>query len=142
MKEQWCIPPQANAAFVCRKEAILALYTQPEDPQRPLVCMDEVPKQLISDVQPPLPAQEEQPKWVDYEYKRHGVANLFMFFEPFAGRRHVKVTDTRTRRDWAQAMQELSDEIYPAADKIIVVLDNLNTHTPAAFYLAFAPQGA
>ena len=123
-------------------EDILALYTQPEDPQRPLVCMDEVPKQLISDVRHPLSAQEDQPKRVDYEYERHGVANLFMFIEPFAGRRHVKVTDTRTRLDWAQAMRELSDEIFPDAEKIIVVLDNLNTHTPAAFYLAFEPEEA
>jgi hypothetical protein len=123
-------------------EDTLALYTQPEDPQRPLVCMDEVPKQLISDVRPPLPAQEEQPKRVDYEYERHGVANLFMFFAPLLGRRHVKVTATRTRVDWAHAMRELSDEIFPDAEKIIVVLDNLNTHTPAAFYLAFAPEEA
>ena len=101
--------------------------------------MDEVPKQLLSDIRHPLPAQEDQPKRFDYEYKRHGVANLFMFFEPFTGQRHVKVTDTRTRLDWAQAMRELSDEIHTDAEKIIVVLDNLNTHTLAAFYLAFEP---
>ena len=123
-------------------EDLLTLYTQPEDPQRPLVCMDEVPKQLISDVRDPLPAQPEQPLRIDYEYKRNGVANLFMFFEPFQGQRHVKVTDTRTRLDWAKAMRELSDEIHPEAEKIIVVLDNLNTHTPAAFYLAFEPDEA
>ena len=123
-------------------EDLLTLYTQPEDPQRPLVCMDEVPKQLISDVRDPLPAQPEQPLRVDFEYKRNGVANLFMFFEPFQGQRHVKVTDTRTRLDWAKAMRELSDEIHPEAEKIIVVLDNLNTHTPAAFYLAFEPDEA
>ena len=76
-------------------EDILALYTQPEDPQRPLVCMDEVPKQLISDVRHPLPAQDDQPKRFDYEYERHGVANLIMFFVLFTGRHHVKVTDTR-----------------------------------------------
>jgi transposase len=123
-------------------EDILALYTQPEDPQRPLVCMDEVPKQLISDVRAPIPAQPEQPLRVDYEYQRNGVANLFMFFEPFQGQRHVKVTNTRTRLDWAEAMRELSDEIHPEAEKIVVVLDNLNTHTPAAFYLAFEPEEA
>jgi len=123
-------------------EDILALYTQPEDPQRPLVCMDEVPKQLISDVRAPIPAQPEQPLRVDYEYQRNGVANLFMFFEPFRGQRHVKVTDTRTRLDWAEAMRELSDDIHPEAEKIAVVLDNLNTHTPAAFYLAFEPDEA
>jgi hypothetical protein len=123
-------------------EDILALYTQPEDPKRPLVCMDEVPKQLLSDVRTPIPAQPGQPARVDYEYQRNGVANLFMFFEPFRGQRHVKVTDTRTRVDWAQAMKMLSDEIHPEAEKIIVVLDNLNTHTPAAFYLAFEPEEA
>jgi len=123
-------------------EDLLTLYTQPEDPQRPLVCMDEVPKQLISDVRDPLPAQPEQPLRVDYEYKRNGVANLFMFFEPFSGQRHVKVTEKRTRLDWAEAMRELSDEIHPQAERIVVVLDNLNTHTPAAFYLAFEPDEA
>jgi hypothetical protein len=123
-------------------EDILALYTQPEDPKRPLVCMDEVPKQLLSDVRPSIPGQPGQPARVDYEYQRNGIANLFMFFEPFRGQRHVKVTDTRTRVDWAQAMKMLSDEIHPEAEKIIVVLDNLNTHTPAAFYLAFEPEEA
>jgi len=123
-------------------EDILALYIQPEDPKRPLVCMDEVPKQLLSDVRDPIPAQPEQPLRVDYEYQRNGVANLFMFLEPFRGQRHVKVTDTRTRLDWAEAMKELSDEIHPEAEKIVVVLDNLNTHTPAAFYLAFEPEEA
>lgn len=142
MKEQWCIPPDANAAFVCQMEDILARYTQPEDPKRPLVCMDEVPKQLLCDVRPSIPAQSGQPARVDYEYQRNGVANLFMFFEPFRGQRHVKVTATRTRADWAEAMKMLSDEIHPQAEKIIVVLDNLNTHTPAAFYLAFEPEEA
>ena len=123
-------------------EDLLALYTQPEDPKRPLVCMDEVPKQLISDVRAPIPAQPGQPERVDYAYQRNGVANLFMFFEPFRGKRHVRVTDTRTRIDWAEAMRELSDEIHPEAEQIVVVLDNLNTHTPAAFYLAFEPEEA
>jgi transposase len=123
-------------------EDILALYTQPEDPNRPLVCMDEVPKQLISDVREPIRARPGQPLRVDYEYQRNGVANVFMFFEPLRGQRHVKVTHTRTRLDWAEAMRELSDEIHPEAEKIIVVLDNLNTHTPSAFYLAFEPEEA
>lgn len=123
-------------------EDLLTLYTQPADPQRPLVCMDEVPKQLLAEVRDPLPAQPGQPARVDYEYQRHGVANLFMFFQPFGGQRHVQVTETRTRLDWAAAMRVLSDEIHPEAEKIIVVLDNLNTHTPAAFYLAFEPEEA
>ena len=123
-------------------EDILALYTQPEDPKRPLVCMDEVPKQLLADVRTPIAAQAGQPRRVDYEYQRNGTANLFMFFEPLRGQRHIQVSDTRTRVDWAQAMKILSDEIHPQAEKIIVVLDNLNTHTPAAFYLAFEPEEA
>jgi transposase len=123
-------------------EDILALYTQPEDPKRPLVCMDEVPKQLLSDVRDPIPVQPERPRRVDYEYQRNGTANLFMFFEPFRGQRQVKVTNTRTRVDWAKAMKELSDEIHPEAEKIIVILDNLNIHTPAAFYLVFEPEEA
>lgn len=123
-------------------EDILEVYTQPADPDRPLVCMDEVPKQLLSDVRESIAVQPGQPERFDYEYQRQGVANLFMFFEPFRGQRHVKVTDTRTRLDWAEAMRDLSDEIHPEAEKIIVVLDNLNTHTPAAFYLAFEPDEA
>lgn len=123
-------------------EDLLALYTQPVDPQRPLVCMDEVPKQLLADMRDPLPAKPGQPQRVDYEYRRQGVANLFMFFEPLRGQRHVQVSETRTRLDWAEAMRMLSDEVHPRAEKIIVVLDNLNTHTPAAFYLAFEPEEA
>lgn len=118
------------------------LYTRPVDPKHPLVCMDEVPKQLLSNILDPIPAQPGQPERIDYEYQRKGTANLFMFFEPFLGQRYIQVTDTRTRSDWAEAMRVLSDEINPEAEKIIVVLDNLNTHTPAAFYLAFDPDEA
>jgi transposase len=120
----------------------LDLYTRPVDPKHPLVCMDEVPKQLLSNIRDPIPAQPGQPERIDYEYQRKGTANLFMFFEPFLGQRYIQVTDTRTRSDWAEAMKVLSDEINPEAEKIIVVLDNLNTHTPAAFYLAFDPDEA
>jgi transposase len=120
----------------------LDLYTRPVDPKHPLVCMDEVPKQLLSNIRDPIPAQPGQPERIDYEYQRKGTANLFMFFEPFLGQRYIQVTDNRTRSDWAEAMRVLSDEINPEAEKIIVVLDNLNTHTPAAFYLAFDPDEA
>ena len=123
-------------------EDILSIYTQPADPKRPLVCMDEVPKQLISDVRDPIPAQAAQPKRFDYQYERLGFANLFMFFEPLTGQRHVRVTDTRTRLDWAHATRELSNEIHPDAKQTVVVLDNLNTHTPASFYLALEPEEA
>jgi len=123
-------------------EDVLEVYTQPYDSKRPQICMDETNKQLLEDVQSPLPTQPGQAARVDYEYERQGVANLFMFFEPLAGKRHVKVTERRTQTDWAQAMRELSDIHYPTAEKIIVVLDNLNTHTPASFYTAFAAEEA
>jgi hypothetical protein len=142
LKEEWCIPAKANAEYVCCMEDVLELYQQPYDAKRPLVCMDETTKQLLSEVNEPLPARPGLPERFDYEYKREGVANLFMFFEPFQGHRHVKVTDHRTRRDWAEAMRELSDIGYPEAEKIIVVLDNLNTHGPASFYEAFPPEEA
>ena len=123
-------------------EDVLEVYIQPNDSKCPQVCMDETSKQLLADVQEPLPVQPGQPQRVDYEYKREGVADLFMFFEPLAGKRYVKVTDQRTRKDWAIAMQELSDGIYPQAEKIVIVMDNLNTHSSASFYETFEPDEA
>lgn len=123
-------------------EDVLEVYTQPYDPKRPQVCMDETSKQLLADVQEPLAMQPGQPERYDYEYKREGVANLFMFVEPLAGKRQVKVTEHRTKLDWAEAMRELADVHYPEAEKIVVVLDNLNTHSPASFYEAFEPDEA
>jgi transposase len=104
--------------------------------------MDEMPKQLLAETREPLSSEPSQPRRVDYEYEREGVANLFMLFEPLAGKRYVETTDQRTRQDWAEVMRKLSDELYPEADKIVVVLDNLNTHTPASFYVAFEPEEA
>lgn len=123
-------------------EDVLEVYTQPYDPNRPQVCMDETSKQLLSDLRQPLPVQAGQPERIDYEYQREGVADLFMFFEPLAAKRFVKVTDQRTRQDWAQAMKELADEKYPQAEKIVIVMDNLNTHSPASFYETFEPEEA
>ena len=123
-------------------EDILEVYTWPHNPKRPLVCMDETCKQIVSDVRPPLPTNYRRAKRVDYEYQREGVVNLFMFFEPLAGNRQVKITAQRTRKDWANAMRELSDIQDPQAEKIVVVLDNLNTHLPASFYEAFQPEEA
>jgi len=123
-------------------EDVLEVYTQPYDPKRPQVCMDETSKQLLSDLRHPLPVQAGQPERIDYEYQREGVADLFMFFEPLAAKRFVKVTDQRTRKDWAQAMKELADEKYPQAEKIVIVMDNLNTHSPASFYETFEPEEA
>lgn len=104
--------------------------------------MDETTKQLVADILEPIPAQPGQTERIDYEYKREGVADLFMFCEPLAGKRFVKVTDQRTRKDWAEAMRDLSDRIYPQAEKIVIVMDNLNTHSPASFYATFEPEEA
>jgi hypothetical protein len=123
-------------------EDVLDVYTQAYDPKRPQVCMDETSKQLLDNVQEPLPMQPGQPVRYDYEYEREGVANPFILVEPLMGRRRIKVTDHRTRKDWAQAMRELSNVDYPEADVIVVVLDNLNTHSPASFYEAFEPEEA
>jgi len=127
---------------VCNLEDILEVYQQPYDPKRPVVCLDEMPKQLLRDSREPLPMQSGNPEKVDYKYQRRGVANLLMIFEPLAGKRHIEITDQRRRVEWAEVMRMVSDELYPEAEKIVMVLDNLNTHVPAAFYLAFEPQEA
>ena len=123
-------------------EDVLEVYKRPDDPKRPLVCIDEMPKQLLMDTREPLPMRPGDPERFDYEYKRGGVADLFMLFEPLAGKRHIEITDQRRRVEWAEVMRIVSDELYPDAEKIVVVLDNLNTHVGAAFYLAFEPQEA
>jgi transposase len=123
-------------------EDVLATYQRPRDPARPVICMDETSKQLVGETRIALPVAPGQPRREDYEYERHGVANLFLFSEPLTGWREVQVTERRTRTDWAVAMRELSDRHYPAAERITVVLDNLNTHGPASFYEAFAPEEA
>ena len=138
----WCIPPKANAAFVCQLEDVLEVYKLPDDPKRPLICMDEMPKQLLADKQDSFPCQAGQPARQDYGYERHGVADLFMLFEPLAGKRFVEVTEKRRKVEWATVMKQLSDVLYPQAEKIMVVLDNLNTHTPSAFYENFEPEEA
>jgi hypothetical protein len=123
-------------------EDVLAVYTRPYDPKRPRVCMDEVSKQLPREVRPPVPAQPGQPARVDYEYERGGVVNLFLFCAPLAGRRWVDVTEHRTKADWAYQIRDLVDVRYPEAEVIVLVMDNLNTHTPAALYEVFPPAEA
>jgi hypothetical protein len=123
-------------------EDVLEVYTRPYDPRRPQVCMDETSKQLLKEPRPALPAEPGRPARVDYEYERGGVANLFLFCEPLGGRRWVSVTDHRTKVDWARAIKDLVDVRYPDADRIVLVMDNLNTHTPASLYEAFEPAEA
>jgi hypothetical protein len=136
------IPPQANAEFVCAMEDVLEVYMRPYDPQRPQVCIDETSKQLVADTRQPIPAAPGRPRRVDYEYERHGTANLFMVFEPLAGRRRVKVTERRTAVDFAHLLRDVVDVHYPQAEHIVLVMDNLNTHKPASLYEAFAPTEA
>jgi DDE superfamily endonuclease len=123
-------------------EDVLEVYKRPYDPQRPVVCLDETSKQLIGEVRTPVPAAPGQVARYDCEYVRHGVANLFMLFEPLAGQRDVEVTERRTKKDYAQCLRKLSDQMYPEAEVIVVVQDNLNTHSPASLYEAFAPAEA
>ena len=123
-------------------EDVLDLYAEPDDPQRPRICFDECPYQLLSEVQQPLSAQTGQLLRYDYEYKREGTCNLFMFVQPATGWRHVEVTERRTKPDFAQCMKDLVDRYFPNVAVIRVVLDNLNTHTPAALYEAFEPVEA
>ncbi len=123
-------------------EDVLDVYKQPYDPKRPLVCIDEMPKQLLMDTREPLMIRPGKPERFDYEYMRGGLADLFMLLEPLAGKRHIEITDHRRRVEWAEVMRIVSDELYPDAEKIVVVLDNLNTQVGAAFHLAFEPQEA
>jgi len=123
-------------------EDVLDLYTLPYDPAYPQVCMDELSKQLIGETRVPLPPAPGHVARCDYEYVRLGVANLFIFFEPLGGWRHLTVTARRTKQDWALFMHEVLEQYYPEAKKVVVVMDNLNTHTPASFYEVFEPQRA
>ena len=121
-------------------EDVLEVYKRPYDPKRPVVCLDETSKQLIGEVQTPVLAAPGQVAHYDYEYVRRGVANIFMISEPLAGQREAEVTDHRTKKDYAQCLRKIADEKYPDAEVIVLVQDNLNTHSPASLYEAFEPQ--
>jgi len=123
-------------------EEVLAVYTRPRDPAIPVVCLDETSKQLVSETRVPIPMQEGRPARFDYEYERHGTANLFMMFAPLEGWRHIKVTDRHTAVDYARALKDLSDIHFPNAQKVALVQDNLNTHTKASLYEAFPAADA
>lgn len=138
----WCIPPKQSAEFVCHMEDVLALYHRPYDAKRPVVCLDETFKQLIGEVREPLPMRSGEPLRYDHVYVRNGVASLFMVFEPLAGWRHVTVTRQRRRVEFAHVVRELLEGRYSRCEKVVLVLDQLNTHTPASFYEAFKPDEA
>ena len=142
LKAEWCIPPKENADFVCAIEAVLAVYHWPYDPKRPLVCFDEGSKQQTKETRQPLPTSPGDIAKYDYEYERNGTSNLFVFFAPLETWRHLKVTDRRTMIDFAHCMRDLVDTHFPEAEKIVLVMDNLNTHKFAALYEAFPPDEA
>jgi uncharacterized small protein (DUF1192 family) len=142
LKQQFVIPPEGSAGFVAAMEDVLEVYHRPQDPDRPVVCVDETSKQLVAETRVPISVKPGRPKRYEYEYERNGIANLFMMFAPLEGWRHVKVTDRHTAVDYAQVLKELSDTHYPNASKIVLVQDNLNTHKPASLYEAFPAEEA
>ena len=123
-------------------ENVLDVYKRPYDSNYPVVCMDESSKQQIKEIRDPLPAVPGKPQRYDTEYERNGVSNMFIFFEPLAGYRNIQVTDTRTAIDWAMQIKKLVDKSYPDAKKIVLVMDNLNTHAGASLYKTFTPEEA
>jgi hypothetical protein len=142
LKEQWCIPEQASADFGCAMEDVLEVYHRPDDPKCPLVCFDEGAKQQTKETRLPLPVRPGDLAKYDYEYERNGTSNLFIFFAPLQAWRHIKVTDQRPKIDFAHCMRDLVDLHFPEADKMVLVMDNLNTHKLASLYEAFAPAEA
>lgn len=123
-------------------EDVLDVYTRPYDPRYPQICFDERPVQLLADVRPPLPLRPKRPRRQDHEYERRGMVNLFLWYEPLCAKRHVVPTERRTMVDWAHCIKDLVDIHYPDAEKLVLVMDNLNTHSPASLYQAFDPAEA
>jgi hypothetical protein len=140
--EYWVIPPEADGEFVAAMEDVLDVYTRPYDVSFPVLCMDEQPVQLLKETRVPIAATKDHPRRVDYEYERAGTASIFMFCEPLSGWRQVAVRERRTKIDWAREIEELMRTRYASADKVLLVCDNLNTHTKGAFYDAFDPETA
>lgn len=140
--QYWVIPPKANGEFVAAMENVLETYAQPYDPRFPVLVMDEQPVQLLKETRQPIPASNAHPRRVGYEYERAGTASVFVFAEPLSGWRDVRVREQRTKVDWAMEVVSLLRTRYAKAEKVILVCDNLNTHTMGAFYEAFTPDEA
>jgi hypothetical protein len=139
--KSWCIG-KPSAQYVAKMEDVLDVYRRPYDAQRPLICLDEISKELHDTPRGSLPTEPGQPERLDYEYARHGVCNLFLAIEPLAGRRRVRVTERRTAQDFAEQLRVLVDDEYPEVERLVLVTDNLNTHTPACLYERFEPAEA
>lgn len=142
IKKQWCIPKPTDAEFVFHMEDVLEVYTRPYNPMRPQICMDEANTQLLADTREPLAMEPGKAACEDYEYERQGVCNIFLACEPLTGQRFTMVAPHRTKQEWAEFIRRLSDEGYPTAEQIVLVMDNLNTHTLAALYEVFPPAEA
>lgn len=142
MKACWCIPPEQNSAFVAAMEDVLEVYTRSYNPQKPVICMDEKPYQLLDNVREPLPIRPGSIEKVDSEYERNGTCSIFIFTEPLGGWREAEALPRRTKIDWAHKVKWLLDEQYSDAKKVVLVMDNLNTHTMSSLYEAFPPEEA
>jgi hypothetical protein len=142
MIEYWVIPPKENAEFAACMEEVLETYAIAYDSQRPVLCMDEQPVQLLKETRVSMAATKDHGKRVDYEYERNGTASIFMFAEPLSGFRQATARERRTKKDWAVETAQLLDSRYADCEKVTIVLDNLNTHTKGAFYEAFEPAVA
>jgi hypothetical protein len=140
--EYWVIPPDADAEYVACMEDVLETYAEPYDPNRPVLCMDEQPVQLLKETRRPIPATAKRPRRVDYEYERAGTANVFLFCEPLAGWREATVRERKTKVDWATEVARLLEGRYASSEKVVLVCDNLGTHTKGAFYETFEPARA
>jgi hypothetical protein len=140
--QYWVIPPEQDAEFVACMEEVLETYAQAYDPKCPVICMDEQPVQLIKETRTPIAATKKRAKRVDYEYERNGTASIFMFAEPLSGYRRARARKRRTKIDWAFEVAEELDTRYAGHEQVILVMDNLNTHTKGAFYEAFEPERA
>jgi transposase len=138
----WCIPAEGNAHFVCQMESVLEVYKRPHDPLYPVVCMDETSVQCIKEVRPSIAAKPGATERYDVEYERNGVAHLVLFYAPLDNWRRVQVADNHAACEWAEGVRRLVQEDYPDARHITLVMDNLNTHTGASLYKAFAPEVA
>lgn len=135
------IPPEQNGSFVANMEMLLDVYKRPLDPRYPVVCMDESPRQLIAETKAPIPASPGQPARHDYEYRRCGVCNVFLAYEPLAGKRMTSITERKTKQDWARFLEDIAGR-YESAEEITLVMDNLNTHKPGSLYETFPPDKA
>lgn len=142
MNEYWCIPPKENAEFVACMEDILHVYQLPYNPEIPVICMDEKPYQLLGEKTEPLPLRPGDIQKTDAEYIRNGTSSIFVFTEILAGFRHVIAREHRTRQDWAEEVKYLLTELYPKTERVILVMDNLNTHGKASLYQTFPAEEA